>query len=363
MPTRTTATVPTRDDQAIPEAAPAVVTATRPTLSAQDRLESIYRAPGPYTTVYLATRPLLPHADDNVASRWREMRAELETQCAPLDALLAIDARLALPGPEDTAAVCVIAAADGSTVVEYGMEPPHADFGVVDTLPHVGPMLEWYQRRVPHLVVTVDGDGADVVTFGSDHFTDLDTVPGESTTIATVVSTAATAIGARLIVVAGDPVPAAQLTDELITATPPWCNVVACLDDTVDDLADTTVRHVSDAAARTTVGYLRELRFLAAHDAGIEGTEDTIAALVSGVPGTLLVHDDPLDQRRIWIGKAPFQLSFEKNTACRQQARLVDAAIWSAILQGMDVHIIPSTGRNGPADDTAVIDRRSPIPS
>ena len=234
---------------------------------------------------------------------------------------------------------------------------------MVDTLPHAGPMLEWYQRRVPHLVVTVDGDGADVVTFGSDHFTDLDAVHGDVDTLTTVVSTAATAIGARLVVVAGLPVPTQQLTDALIETTPPWCRVVARLDETADELAEATVRHVSDTAARTTVGYLREFRFLATHDAGIDGTDDTVAALRSGVPGVLLVHDDPLDQRRIWIGKAPFQLSFEKNTECREQARLIDAAIWSAVLQEMDVHIIPSTGDNGPADDAAVIDRRGPRPS
>ncbi|GJM36804.1 MAG: hypothetical protein DHS20C19_01710 [Acidimicrobiales bacterium] len=354
-----TNTNPTNDEAPSSEAVPPVA-ATRPAPTAMDRLQSIYRSPGPYTTVYLATRPLLPHAERDLDVRWREMRAELETQCAPLDALEAIDARLALPDPADTAAVCVIAAADGSTVVEYGMEPPRVDVGSVDTLPHVGPMLEWQQRRVPHLVVTADQFGADIVTFGADHFADLDAVEGDVGTIATIVSTAATAIGARLVVVGGDPASAQTLADELNAVTAPWCNVVACLDENVDQFADSTVRHVSDAAARTTVGYLRELRFLATHDAGIDGTDDTIAALVSGVPGVLLVHDDPMDQRRIWIGTAPFQLSQEKNTECRRQARLVDAAIWSAVLQGMDVHIIPTTGHTGPDDDTAIIDRRAP---
>ncbi|MDW3217174.1 MAG: hypothetical protein R8F63_01065 [Acidimicrobiales bacterium] len=353
---------PTTDEAPSPGAV-SPVAATRPAPTAMDRLRSIYRSPGPYTTVYLATRPLLPHAERDLSERWQEMRAELETQCAPLDALEAIDARLALPDPDDTAGVCVIAAADGSTVVEYGMEPPRVDVGVIDTLPHVGPMLEWQQRRVPHLVVTADRFGADIVTFGADHFSDLDTIEGDATIIAPIVSTTATAIGARLVVVGGDPATAQSLADELTTVTAPWCHVVACLDENVDQLADTTVRHVSDAAARTTVGYLRELRFLATHDAGIDGTDDTIAALVSGVPGVLLVHDDPTDDRRIWIGKAPFQLSQDKNTECREQARLVDAAIWSAVLQGMDVHIIPTTGHTGPDDNTAIIDRGAPAPS
>ena len=79
-------------------------------VSGTDKLRSIYRRPGPYTTVYLARRPLLPGAEADTAERWATLRADLEAQCAPVEALTAIDARLALPAPEDTSAIAVIAA-------------------------------------------------------------------------------------------------------------------------------------------------------------------------------------------------------------------------------------------------------------
>jgi hypothetical protein len=327
--------------------------------SAFDRLESIYRSPRPYTSVYLPTRPLLPGRDDDLARRWRELRADLEVQCAPPEALAAIDARLALPAPPDTAAVAVVAAADGSTIVDHGMEPPKVDFGVVDTLPYVGPMLEWHQRRIPHVVVTVDGAGADIVTFGPDHYAHLEEVQGTVKSLTPAISEAAEAVGARVIVVGGAPRLAQQLAERVNVATAPSCRVLASLEETADELGESTVRQVSDEAARTTVGLLRELRFLAAHDADIEGTHDTIGALRSGVPGVLLIHDDPQDRRRVWVGKLPFRLSGEETSECREQARFVDAAIWSAVMQGIDVHIIPRTGRNGPAADTALVDRRA----
>lgn len=334
----------------------------RRTPSAAARLMSIYRSPGPYTSVYLSTLPLLPHAAEDLDRRWTLLRRDLEGQCAPDAALKAIDARLALPAPADTAAICVIAAADGSTVVEHGAEPPHVDVGVVDTLPYVGPLLEWHQRRIPHLVVTVDAEGADIVTFGPDHFTDVTTIDGDIETMARLVSKAATAVQARVVVVSGEPETTQPLADAATRICAPGCNIITSPRTVPDDLADWTVRHVSDAAARSTVGLLREFRFLAAHDAAVDGTDATIAALVAGTDGTLLIHDDPEDQRRIWIGKAPFQLSAEKNTECREQARLVDAAIWSAVMQGIDVHVIPRTGPAGPDDDAAVIDRRGPSP-
>ena len=124
---------------------------------------------------------------------------------------------------------------------------------------------------------------------------------------------------------------------------------------TPDELADATVRHLSDAAARATVGYLRELRFLASHHAAVDGTADTIAALRAGEADVLLIHDDPDDQRRIWTSPNPQDLSLESRPDHPINARLVDAAIRAAITTNTTVHIIPTTGPNGPDDNTAAL--------
>lgn len=325
-------------------------------LSATDLLLSIYKHPAPYTTVYLTTQPLQSTPD--TAQRWRALRANLEAQGAPPEAIQAIEARLSLPQPDDTAAIAVVAASDGATIVDHGLEPPAVDYGVVAALPYAGPLLEWHQRRIPHIVVTADEDGADIVLFGSNHYHRLDQVDTSSQGLAESISERQEEIGAVLVVIAGANQLTGALADRLRMLVPLNCRIVTePLDIMVDDLADVTVRHVSDTAARTTVRILRERRFLDAHDAAVDGIADTIEALSHGTPDLILVHDNPDDRRQCWIGSHPQQISLIQGSDHTTQARLVDAIVWSALGQGIGVHIIPTTGDRGPEDDTAAITR------
>lgn len=336
---------------------------TRSAMSGAEKLASIYRRPGPYTTVYLARRPLLADAEADTAQRWSLLRQDLEAQCAPPGVLDAIEARLALPAPDDTSAVAVIAAADGTTIVEHGQDPPVHDVGVVDTLPYAGPLLEWHQRRIPHVVVTVDEQGADVACFGLDHYTRVDTVDGDIADVVGPVVSAIRDIGARLIVVSGDTFVAKRLADELTPLVPVSCRVIAETGATsLDELVESTVTHVADTAARATVSYLREFRYLASHQSAVDGTADTVAALRDGTADALLIHDDPDDQRRIWIGPNAQDISLESRSGWDTHARLVDAALRAAIASGIEVHIIPSTGTRGPDEDTAVLIRETADP-
>lgn len=331
----------------------------RSAITATDRLATIYGHPGPYTTVYLATRPLLANSESDTARRWRDLRIDLEVQGAPLPALQAIDARLALPSPEHTSAIAVIAAADGTTVVDYGLEPPAHDHVVVDSLPYASPLLEWHQRRVAHLVVTIDNVGADIAVFGLDHYERFDTVDGQDNDLADQIALRAQEIDAGLIVLAGEPADSNSMADRVRLRVPATCRIVTEPSHIVtDDLADAAVRLVSDTTARTTVRHLRDLRFLASHGAAVDGTAGTIEALAGRTADLLLIHDDPDDQRRCWIGDQPQQISLRPGSDHNQEARLVDAAIRSAVLQDVPIHIIPTTGPTGPTDNTAVITAR-----
>lgn len=333
--------------------------ANRPdAVSGAQKLRWLYAHPGPYTTVYLARRPLMRDGEADTERRWGRLRKDLEAQCAPPEALAAIEARLALPAPPDTSAVAVLAAADGTTVVEHGQDAPRADLAVVDELPYAAPLLEWHQRRIPHLVVTIDDDGADIATFGPDHYTRIDSVDGQAADIAGPTLSLIDAVGAELVVVAGPRFATRRLAEDLAGAVSVSCRVVAEPDpESVDDLADAAVRHVADVAARATVGLLRELRYLASHHSAVDGTADTVAALREGRADVLLIHDDPVDQRRIWIGPEPTDLSLESRPGWADHGRLVDAAIRAAVVQGIAVHIIPSTGPQGPDDNTAALVR------
>ncbi len=317
-------------------------------IRAVDRLRSVYRSDGPFTTVYLA-------ATDAPHDSWASVRGDLVDQGATADALRAIEARLGLPAPEHTAGHCVIASADGTTVVDHAAEPPHYDLAIVDTLPHAAPLLEWDQRRVAHVVVTVDDDGADIASFDINHRSDTESIPPTRSTrdMADNVVEACEAIAARLVVVAGEVANTTPLAETLVARLPVTCRVVTENTDDLDELVDAVVRHVADTVARTTVDHLRDHRFLRTHEAAADGVADTLKALIAGAAERILIHDDPADQRRLWIGSAANELSFNQSEGM-VQARLNDAIIRSAVLQGVDVYIIPSTGETGPSDDTAV---------
>jgi len=331
--------------------------------TASDKLNKIFNHSGPYISVYMATLPLIPDGADDINGRWKELRKDLETRGAPLDGLNAIEARIGLQGPEDTAGICVIAAANGATVVDYGMEPPRADVGVVDTLPYSAPLMEWQQRRVPHLVVTVDDKGADVVSFGLENYTNIDSYKGSYSELLEPISQHAKALEAKLIVLAGDPKSIKTLANELVSHVPMSCRIVTeSMDKSVEDLSEATVSYVGDTVARKTINYLNEQQFLAEHDAAVDGTADTIKALGEGTAEVLLVHDDPADQRRLWLGVLPYEMSLEKQPGYELQARVIDALIASAVLQELTIRIIPSTGEQGPDDDIAALTRTDPEP-
>ncbi len=329
-------------------------------LSGLDRLGLISASPGPYTTVLLQTRPLARNGDDNTARRWAELRAQLIERGAPTVALDAIDARLTLPAPDGTAAVGVIAAADGHTVVDWALEPPRRDFAVVDSLPYAAPFIEWDQRRVPHLVVVADDSGVDIVEFRADHRTTVDAVDGSVDEALVEIRRRVQSIDCRLVVVSGAKHVASSVADGLVPLVAPRCNVVLEHDDSPDELAETTVRHVEDSVASETVGLLREYRFLAEHDAAVDGAADVIDALRAARRGVLLIHDDPTDARRVWVGPNPTDLSITAVPGWTATARFVDAAIFAAIAGGIAVRVIPSTGERGPDDGAAVLWREGP---
>ena len=326
--------------------------------TASDQVRTLLLHAGPYTSVYLASRPLMRHAGADLARRWTALKTDLDSLGAPPAALAAIEARLHQPMPEDTAAVAVIAAADGASIVDHALEPPRRDFGTVETLPYLAPLFEWEQRRIPHVTVSAVPGGADVVTFTGDLTADLNTISGPRDVIAAAVGRQAAGVGARVVVVGGDD-RADDLADAIRLRVQPSTRVEH-EPGGVDEFAEATVRHVADAGARDTVGWLRELRFERAHDDVVDGTADVVAAVDAGEVGTLLIHDDPDDHRRVWIGPDATSLSIQPGPGRARDARLVDAAICATVLNGGTVHIVPSTGPSGPKDDAALVRRRHP---
>ena len=159
-------------------------------------------------------------------------------------------------------------------------------------------------------------------------------------------------IGARLVVVAGDlrAVPAmrehlpervAELVREVDGARSP--------DGSIDELVEDVVKLVATTAAEDTVALLSTFKQERGQgDLAAEGVAPTLAALAAARVDTLIVHDDPDDDRSAWFDPSGGTVAQDARTLRDlgvedpQEGRLVDVAIRAAFSSGAAVRIVPS---------------------
>ena len=370
-------------------------TTPRGGLSAADvpDIAAVFEGSGPFVTVYLATEAAVEQAAQQNELRWKTLRRELEAAGAPSEALAAIDP-LVPAAHREGRTLGVVADSRGLRLVRHEPEPPARDAGWIAPLPRIGPLLEWAQAAIPHLVVLVDRAGADIVAFsrraaahgaggaavttvGEDSGSDPNlrkSNPGgwsqrryqqraenlweqNAKAVADEVASLVDETGARLVVVAGD-VRAVQLLREHLPA--PVLDVVREIDGSrgpgaadagLDQIADEVVKLVATVAAEDTVEFLRQFKQeRGQHDLATEGIAATITALAAARVDTLLVHDDPDDDRTAWFGPEPGMVAEAAATLADmgvenpQEGRLVDVVIRAAFATGAAVRVIPSVG-------------------
>jgi hypothetical protein len=348
---------------------------------------------GPFVTVYLGTEGAVEQAAQQNELRWKTLRRQLEDDGAPAGALTAIDP-LVPDAHHQGRTLAVVSDAAGIRVVRHEPEPPARDAGWVAMLPRVGPLIEWAQSAIPHLVVLADRAGADIVVFSRrtaekgagdaqvvtvGEETGQDPVirknnPGgwsqrryqnraenlweqNAKEVADQVTGLVGDIGARLVVVAGD-VRALQMLREHLPA--PVLEIVREVDGSrgpgsadagLDEIADDVVKLVATVAAEDTVEFLRQFKQeRGQNDLAVEGVQGTIASLAAARVDTLLIHDDPDDDRTAWFGPEPGMVAQDRQAIVDlganepQEARLVDVAIRAAFTTGAAVRIVPSVG-------------------
>jgi peptide subunit release factor 1 (eRF1) len=259
-------------------------------------------------------------------------------------------------------------------------DPPDRDLAVVGPLPRVGPLLEWRQQLLPHVVVLADRVGADVIGFVDGEPTEEEVVEGSDQVhkgkpggwsqrryhervenrwednaeqAAAVVDRIAGDIGARLIVVAGDvravqlleqqlPQETAELVEELGRGANPSTPI--------EEVSEDVVKLVATRSASDTVTVLEKFREeKGQQDRAADGPRAVFEVLAQGRVETLLVHDDPDDDRTAWFGPDQFHVGLDRATveamgvASPTEGRLVDVAIRAALQTSADVRIVPST--------------------
>lgn len=203
-------------------------------------------------------------------------------------------------------------AAGGRVLVGAGLptEPTdELDRYRLGLLPWLVPLIEADQRRFPHVVVLIDRKGADLHGYRA-RGDDVDDEIDEQ--------------------VEGD--------DPVIERNAPggWSQA-------------RYQRRALDSwreNARTWSRRWREER--GQHDRAAETHGRVVEALQMHMVQTLLVHDDPGDDRMAWFGPDPGHLAMQRNeleamgVEHPEQARLVDACVRAALGTGSDIRIVPA---------------------
>lgn len=351
-------------------------------------LAALAEAPGPFVTVYLNTEPAVENAAQRNQLRWKDLRQSLEEQGAPAAALEAIDA-LVPDAHTQGRTLAVVAGPEGVRLARHEPEPVAAAVGRVGALPSLGPVLEWTQAAVPHVIVLADRVGADLVGVGGTGEDVLASVgpsdghdprirkskPGgwsqrryqdraevtweeRAGEVAERVAAMVEDLGARLVVVAGDVRAVQLLREELPAEVAGLVQEVdgsRAVDGGVDQLAGEVVRLTDTVAAADTAECLRRWKEETGREgAGVEGTGPVMAALRESRVDVLLVHDDPADERTGWFlreagmpAEGPVVLGELNLGEEPEAARLVDVAIFGALRTGAGIRVVPSVPRDG----------------
>ena len=346
---------------------------------------------GPFLSLYLPLEPEVERASQKSQATWKAARQGLEELGVPAAPLDAIDG-LVPDAHQQGRCLAVIANGSGVLHVEHGPEAPPTTRFTWAPLPSLGPILEWRQLQPPHLLVLVDRTGADLVAFAGEESLDrreagtVDDDPirkvkpggwsqrryqerAENTwehnaeAVVDELSRMAKQFDARLIVAAGDVRALELLEGDLPKELAERFTVVsggraagtdkeATLEEArrqVEILVDQETGRVLDRF-REEVGQ---------RDLAVKGTDNTLEALSKAQVDTLLVHDDPEDDRPAFFTSEPIPVAAtesrleELGVEPRTEGRLIDVVVRAALGTGATVRVIPS--ESGVADNVGAL--------
>lgn len=343
-----------------------------------------YAADGPFVTCWLPALEANEDPAHRLRLEWRHAREQVPT--APAAALESIEALLGSErAHRDATSLLLVAGADGAIAGVHLPDHPPAARAWCDALPRLGPALRARQQVVPHVVVVADRAGADIevvnhgpaITASVEGETTFlhrghpggwsqrryqqraeNTWEQNATGVAAEVDALAAAVGARLVVVTGDPRAVGFLTEH---ATERLRGILHHVEgagrsdhEPFAEVADQVHRLEATLVAADLASVLE--RFTAARqtDGVADGPERTLALLSQGRVAELLVHDDPEDERTAAFDRASRQAAMDPSVLTElgltpTSGRLVDVALWAAHTTGAAIHLVPQHGPNVPS--------------
>ncbi len=323
-------------------------------LTTIEGLRRVLAHPGPFLSVYVD----VDRSPAEAAATALELRRESLLAVGATEVMIDTALRR-LSAPLDVAehgGRGLIVAADGAALDDVGDEPPSRSLADLSPIPRCGPMLEWEQRRVAHVVITTHENGADLAVVEPRLEPRVHQLTGSSGQIARAAADAVEQVDATLVVVVDPTGERHELVPRLHGVLPATARVATpnVRVDSIEKAAEAIVREVSDEIARATVGALRDYRFRRTHDAAASGLEETVDALRAGVCDLLLVNDDFEDHRTLFVGRNATDLATTQTPWAMVEVRAADALLRTALLSHVDVRLVPRAA-SGPDEAVAAL--------
>jgi hypothetical protein len=362
-------------------------------LTTRDLLRELLRDTGSSASVYLAAASSeAGDTSEQLALRRRAIVGRLSQQRADDLTVDAVDRQHAsLPSYQSE--LGLIAASGLVRVFSKlpgGVPQDRARFGTPAML---GPLLRWIQNHPPHLVVVADRTGADIsvvpasaqeprtrtVTGPDDEIERnapggwsqpryqrraVDSWQHNAGAVAEAIEEELATIRARLVLLAGD-IRACQLLSERLSrlGVPPVIRNVPGVRN--QDSSPASHQSAMEAAVQA---YAEELehatkdRFSASRGPNgtvINGSRAVLAALAAGRVGSLLVVDDPADDRPGWFDAEGWCSASRSDPRPpgAHRGRLVDVAIRSALLTDAEVCVLRPDDEFPVSDGLAALGR------
>jgi len=312
---------------------------------------------GPFATVHLDGSHDTESAAHEQELRWRAARAELAEKGADEDTLTAMDGAIRDSPPAEGRTGRLLIAAGGEVLLDRALAgPPPTPVTRVGACPYLLPLVELDAGQVPHVAALVNKVGADVRAVDADGVVRTDhTTEGEDypvhkvrgggwshlhiqhnveetvhrnvRKVAEELTRLVDEVGARLLVVAGEPQVLADLREEL----PPRCrdiltepsgrreNESADFDRIVTSLATERARAEQDAV-------VEEFRAALAADRGlaVQGLAETAAALREHNAAAVVISDPTLQDAALWMSEEPRSVALTEDELRAVGAEHVD---------------------------------------
>lgn len=338
-------------------------------------LSEVLRDPGPFVSVLVDTDRDTDDAARRMDTACNDIRRDLAARGAPTPALDAVESWLRRHRTEGDALSCV--GTPSGTVVGAAGPEVRVTAHTWDTLPRLAQLVEWHQADPPALLALVDRTGADVFASAGAETT-VATVEGEAgpvvrrsapggwsqpryqrrametwrengAEVAAAVAEHARAVGARLVVLAGDEHAVGTVVDQLPTEVARLVRRAAGGrgEGSHGDIDAEVARLHRTVVAEDSVALIERFKEeLGQRDKGVAGLAATVWALRTAAVDTLLVRDDPAEDRRLFCAEDdPTALGVAEadlEGTSLVDVRAVDGLIRAAWATGAAVRVCPA---------------------